>query len=254
MTHQDYFSYLPETSQDERRRTWPTRPPLPPRKTSMAHNAAMRDIIRPWAEIPNTPPSCRTVSYSSWSRFSASGTSTPNGELKASRLCTPHGASPSYSPPAGEWTYLGAEQPLHCGKPVVQRSRHRRQQSAQSSGTCPSLSSTASSRTEATEPIDFQRQHIKRVSTSSLLTQSFTASYPRASPGKGAGETTPTGMQGLAARLGLDTLNCEDLPSAFDSDDEDEDEFEMEGVMHNTGKAGPRDGNAHRAEGHKVVR
>ncbi|KAJ4322273.1 hypothetical protein N0V94_002503 [Neodidymelliopsis sp. IMI 364377] len=60
----------------------------------------MREIIRPWAEMPSTPPSCKTVSFSSWSRFTASGTSTPTGELKASKLCANYGTSPAYNPPA----------------------------------------------------------------------------------------------------------------------------------------------------------
>lgn len=211
-------------SANESRSRMSTRPALPERKSLRA----MHDIIPPWAEMPATPPSCRTVSYSRWSRFTTSGSSTPTGELKASKLCTNRGTSPTYNPPAKEWTYLGAEQLLRCGKPEAQRSRHRRQQSAQqysqqSSGTCPSLSSTASttaSSSSQTEPMDFRRRDVQRASTSSQLTESF-----KASPAKG-GPEQPPGMLGLMARLGLDAADCEELPSAFDS--EDEDEIDME--------------------------
>ncbi|KAF1930496.1 uncharacterized protein M421DRAFT_20732, partial [Didymella exigua CBS 183.55] len=187
---------------------------------------AMQDIIPPWAEMPATPPSCRTVSFSRWSRFTTSGSGTPNGELKASKLCINRGTSPTYNPPANEWTYLGAEQPLRCGKPEAQRSRHRRQQSVnqysqQSAETCPSLSSTASttaSSSSQTEPMNFRRRNVQRASTSSQLTESF-----KASPVKGGlDQRQPHGMIGLMARLGLDAADCEELPSAFDSDDEDD--------------------------------
>ncbi|KAF1352856.1 hypothetical protein EJ07DRAFT_68504, partial [Lizonia empirigonia] len=181
----------------------------------------MRDIVAPWAEMPDTPPSCRTVSFSRWSRFTTSGSSTPTGELKASKLCANYGTSPTYNPPANEWTYLGTEQPLRCGKPEVQRSRHRRQQSSrQSSATCPSLSSTASttaSSASQTEPMDFRRRDVKRASTSSQLTTSFKPSLAK------GGQEQPPGMHSLVAKLGLDTLDCDELPSAF-SDSEDEDD------------------------------
>lgn len=228
-------------SANESRSRISTRPALPERKSSRA----MHDIIPPWAEMPATPPSCRTVSYSRWSRFTTSGSSTPTGQLKASKLCTNRGTSPTYNPPAKEWTYLGAEQLLRCGKPEAQRSRHRRQQSAQqysqqSSGTCPSLSSTASttaSSSSQTEPMDFRRRDVQRASTSSQLTESF-----KASPAKG-GPEQPPGMLGLMARLGLDTADCEELPSAFESEDEDEIDMEdlrpMRSAMGNGGRGCP---------------
>ncbi|KAF2623104.1 hypothetical protein BU25DRAFT_414625 [Macroventuria anomochaeta] len=238
MSQQYYFSCYPEMSADERRNTRPARPNLPERKSSRA----MRDIIPPWAEMPATPPSCRSVSFSRWSRFTTSGSSTSTGELKASKLCANHGTSPTYNPPANEWTYLGAEQPLRCGKPEVQRSRHRRQQSAQqssqqSSGTCPSLSSRASTMTSSssqTEPMDFRRRDVQRASTSSQLTESF-----KASPAKG-GQEQPPGMLGVIARLGLNAVDCEGFPSAFDS--EDEDEIDMEDLRPAKPVAGEKGG------------
>ncbi|KAF2993579.1 hypothetical protein E8E13_000116 [Curvularia kusanoi] len=240
MSQQDYFSYRPEMLSDESKSTNPTRPSLPERKSSRT----MHHIIPPWAEMPATPPNCQSVSFSRWSRFTTSASNTPTGELKASRLCTNRGTSPSYNPPANEWTYLGAEQPFHCGRPDVQRSKHRRQQSAQqssqqSTGTCPSLSSTASTATNisssTTEPMDFRRRDVKRASTSSQLTESLATSCKirqsslKGSPNKG-NRDQPLGMQGLMAKLGVDAADCDgdELPSAFDDSEDEDDEIDME--------------------------
>lgn len=253
MPQQDYFSYHPQAPANENRSRISSRPALPERKSSKA----MHDIIPPWAEMPATPPSCRTVSYSRWSRFTASGCSTPNGELKASKLCTNRGTSPTYSPPANEWTYLGVEQPLRCGKPEAQRSRHRRQQSAnqysqQSSGTCPSLSSTATSTASTssqTEPMEFRRRDVQRASMTSQLTESF-----RASPVKGGlDQRQPQGMLGLMAKLGLNAEDCEELPSAFD-DSEDEDEIDMEDLRPAKLAMGKKGGVAHPVAGNAMPR
>jgi hypothetical protein len=94
--------------------------------------------------------------------------------------------------------------------------------------------------------MDFRRQHLKRVSTSSQLTESF---KPLSAKG---GREQPPGMHGLKARLGLNAFDCEELPSAFDS--EDEDGIEMDGLKANTSMAGPENGMGRRAEGHRVVR
>ncbi|KAF3038616.1 hypothetical protein E8E12_002074 [Didymella heteroderae] len=252
MSQQDYFSYNPQMSANEGRSRISTRPALPERKSSRA----MHNIIPPWVEMPATPPSCRTVSYSRWSRFTASGSSTPSGELKASKLCTNRGTSPTYNPPANEWTYLGAEQALRCGKPEAQRSRHRRQQSAnqysqQSAGTCPSLSSTATSTASTssqTEPMDFRRRDVQRASTSSQLTRSF-----KASPVKGGlDQRQPQGMLGMMAKLGLNAEDCEELPSAFDS--EDEDEIDMDDLRPVKPAMGKKGGSAHPVAGGSMAR
>ncbi|KAJ4985608.1 hypothetical protein SVAN01_08883 [Stagonosporopsis vannaccii] len=238
MSQQDYFSYQPATQADEPTSTKSTRPPL-----SAYSSSKMR--IEAWEPMPETPPSCRTVSFSRWSRFTTSATSTPTGELKASKLCLNRGTSPTYNPPANEWTYLGTE--LQCGKPEAQRSRHRRQHSAQqysqqSAGTCPSLSSTASttttSSTSATEPMDFRRRSVQRASTSSQLTQSF-----KASPIKG-GREQPAGMLGLMARLGLDAAEGDELPSAFDSEDEDDGGVNLEDLRLRKSAMGSKPGGA----------
>lgn len=241
MSHQDYFSYQPATLADERRDTKSTRPLLPQRNSS-------RTMISPWEAMPATPPSCRTVSSPRWSRFTTSATSTPTGELKASKLCSNRGTSPTYDPPAKEYIHPSTGLPLQCGKLETQRSRHRRQQSAQqsaqrysqqSSGTCPSLSSTASttttSSTSATEPMDFRRRSVQRASTSSQLTESF-----KASPTKGSRDQPP-GMLGLMARLGLDSAEGDELPSAFDSEDED-DGYDLEGLRPRQSAMGSRSG------------
>ena len=253
MSQQDYFSYNPEMLADEQKPTISARPPLSGRNSSRT----MRDIIPPWAEMPATPPSCRTVSFSRWSRFTTSGANTPTGELKASRLCTNRGTSPSYNPPADEWTYLGSERPFLCGRPEIQRSKTCRQQSTQhssqqSSGTCPSLSSTASTETTsstfATEPMDFRRRNVQRAATSSQLTESLATSSKfrqnsnKASPANG-NRDQPLGMQGLMARLGVNTADCdgEELPSAFDSEDED-DGVDMEDLRPAKSMIGSRGG------------
>jgi hypothetical protein len=261
MSQQDYFSYQPPMFADDRKSTNSTRPSLSQRQSSKT----MQSIIPPWAEMPATPPNCHTVSFSRWSRFTTSTSSTPTGELKASKLCTNRGTSPSYNPPANEWTYLGAEQPFLCGRPQAQRNQHRRQQSVQryshqssqqSSGTCPSLSSTASTATNtsgsATEPMEFRRRDVKRASTSSQLTESLATSYKlrqnslKSSPTKG-NRDQPLGMQGLMARLGVDAADCDgdELPSAFDSEDEDDgvDMEDLRPVKPAMGSKGGRYGN-----------
>jgi hypothetical protein len=63
-----------------------------------------------------------------------------------------------------------------------------------------------------TSPIHFTRQTVKRVNTSSELTRSF----EMMSINK---EKRPT----LAEQFAREGLNCEGLPSAFNSDDEEED-------------------------------
>mgnify|MGYP004502209201 CR=1 FL=1 len=70
--------------------------------------------------------------------------------------------------------------------------------------------------------MDFRRRDVQRASTSSQLTESF-----KASPARG-GQEQPPGMLGLMTRLGLDAVDCEELPSAFDSEDEDDDGIDME--------------------------
>jgi hypothetical protein len=62
-----------------------------------------------------------------------------------------------------------------------------------------------------TEPITFSKQQPKRVSTESQLTSSF----------RSLSTLGTKGLATMAERLGLDSMTCEELPSAFDSDSED---------------------------------
>ncbi|KAF2247359.1 hypothetical protein BU26DRAFT_597243 [Trematosphaeria pertusa] len=198
--------------------TWP---PQHKRTTSAAHNVAMRAIIKPWGGLSYTPPGCQAVSYSSWTRFSASGTGSKSSEdLKASVLWAAQGTTPDYDPPLLERTYLGVDQPLVCGKPNRDRDEerrfHRRNQASTSSW------STASSEygsQAASEPIIFRKEAVKGSTTSSLLTSSFKSTPPPVRIPE-----QPKVTMEMAKEHGLDELSTSQLPSATDSDDEEEDD------------------------------
>lgn len=82
----------------------------------------------------------------------------------------------------------------------------------------------------------FHRRSVQRASTSSQLTESF-----KASPIKG-GRDQPAGMLGLMARLGLDPAESNELPSAFDSDDEDDDGLDLEDLRSGNPAMGSKPG------------
>ncbi|KAF2024051.1 hypothetical protein EK21DRAFT_118155 [Setomelanomma holmii] len=166
------------------------------RNSSPESMSSTRSFLRP--EII-TPPSSRTVSFSHWTRFNTSPISTPTGELKASVLCEASEITPDYDPPVSEWTFLGANQPVFEYQPGVKKSAQRRQKS-------PSSWTAMSSQDEA---ITFEKEPIKRVSTSSQLTASLRSSSLGSNP--------------EANKFGLSGTTCEELPSAFDSDSEGED-------------------------------
>lgn len=64
------------------------------------------------------------------------------------------------------------------------------------------------------DPIHFGKQEPRRVNTSSQLTNAFkTSPIP---------EKQPSQMEAMMKRLGIEGMNCEELPSAFDSESEDE--------------------------------
>jgi hypothetical protein len=202
MAEQSYFSLTPDsiysTSYQQDTATHK-------RSTSAKHRAFMRQLLSAWCPPVDTPPSSRAVSFSSWTHVTDSKPTTPFGELKASELCRGSGTTPTYDPPAHEWTYLGAEQPpLRCGKPSEKRTGRRRQEIDGSWTT----TTSASENGQASAPTTFRKQAVKRVSTESQLTSSLRLT---------------TGKQ-LTSRFGLQGLACEDLPSAFDSDSEDEEE------------------------------
>ncbi|CAO2649761.1 Nn.00g010530.m01.CDS01 [Neocucurbitaria sp. VM-36] len=216
MIEQDCYSLAPELSQFPTS-AFPecgcTRRQQHSKRSSTDSNAALRELLKPWGTLPFTPQSCRAISFSSWTRFTASNTSTtPTGELKASTLCKANGLAPTYNPPASEWTYLGADQPVHAEKPGnMRRGGHRRQRSSASWTTV----SSASDGGEKTEPIQFRKQEVKIVNTSSQLTNSFKMS---AVAGK-----VPSKRETMMKRLGFEGMNCDELPSAFETDSEDED-------------------------------
>jgi hypothetical protein len=151
----------------------------------------------------------RTVSFSSWTRFTTLPISTPTGQLKASVLCKASGLSPSYDPPASEWVYLGVEQPIFTGRPEDMRKFHWRRQQGPGQSSMSSSSSCASIR-KGNEAITFARQPVKRMSTESVISQEVKI---KGFGGMGAGVRTK--------KYGLEGLTCEDLPSAFDDSDDE---------------------------------
>ncbi|KAF2875965.1 hypothetical protein BDV95DRAFT_603347 [Massariosphaeria phaeospora] len=217
------LSFSPATTPFRRCHSWPQQPP---RKTcSQAHNAAMRELMRPWGSLPPTPPGSRAVSFSSWSRFSASTTSSKSSEeMTAATIWGIKGTTPDYNPPPTEWCYLGAEQPLVPGKPQdrptrqqrQQQQQHRRQQSSGSWATASSVS------VSGTAPIVFRKEEVRGAKTSSLLTESLKSGGPcEAQSAAGVlGKQLGVG----AGAGGMARLSASMLPSAFDSDSEDEED------------------------------
>tara|TARA_R110002003_G_scaffold1868_7_gene23622 strand:+ start:272 stop:913 length:642 start_codon:yes stop_codon:yes gene_type:complete len=213
MTPQAYFSARPIAINSHTARTAVQATPRltkHERSTSAESMTSIRSFLRPWCPDINTPPSSRTVSFSSWTRFNATAVNTPPGELKASVLWKASGTTPTYDPPASEWTFLGFNQPVYEFQPFVKKSAHRRQKSSES---WTSTSSTGAGDQAGT--ITFSKQKVKRVSTSSQLT----ASLNSVSPGGSQGAATTT-----ANRFGLGGMTSEDLPSAFESDEEEDEE------------------------------
>ena len=183
------------------------------RKISKEQNAAMREIIKPWAYLPSIPPGCRAVSYSSWTKFSPSSDHTKSkADLSASVLCNSSGTSSDYNPPLFERTYLGVDQPEIAGNPELKpRDIHRRRPNSGSSR--PTASSCPVTGSEA---ITFRKVSVRTVSTSSLLTESL-----RSTPGAGL-QRRDSGFGVIARELKARRLSASMLPSAFDSDSEDD--------------------------------
>lgn len=98
--------------------------------------------------------------------------------------------------------------------------------------------------------MDFRRRNVQRASTSSQLTESFKASPVKS----GLEQRQPQGMLGLMARLGLDAADCEELPSAFDSEDEDEDEIDMEDLRPMKSAMGKKGDGGYPVTGDRTVR
>lgn len=186
------------------------------RSPSSTSNATLRELMQSWAGPSSTPPGCRTVSFSKWTRFTTSVADTlPAGKLKASILCKDRGTSASYDPPADEWTYLGVDQPANpAGSARMQR---RKQQWQDNSATWsrPSGTDAVSSPTMA---LQFGRQQLKWANITSQLTALMKASYSEDSRANAQGSSI------RILRLAFEGITCEDLPSAFDSDSEEGDE------------------------------
>lgn len=180
------------------------------RTSSVSSNATLRELLRRTISDTPTPPGCRTISFSHWTRFSTSSDCTPPGELKASSLCNASGLASCYDPPASEWAYLGADQP------VVLANKVRRKKVNRSSSACSTNSSlsTASSYScdSIPEAISFQKKAVSPVNTASALTLSLRMS--------GMNQMVP--QQPIKKMSYLRNLNFENLPSAFDSDSDDD--------------------------------
>lgn len=194
--------------------------PLHKRKASAEHNAAMRDLMKPWGSIAPSPPGCRSIMYSSWSRFNAGNISSKSSDdLKASILWAGTGTTPDFNPPVLERTYLGVvqEKPGKPGKPrgvQGRRRSHRKQSDLRNSWS--TLSSGSDAEVED-DRVTFKRQAIKSVSTSSLISSSLRRSQR---------VVTPEGvnpMRKFAETFGVEFSDPSMLPSAF-SDSEDEGE------------------------------
>jgi hypothetical protein len=210
MFAQDYLSFAPESLFSTGARDNTTNPPSHARKTSAASNGSLRDFLGPCY----APPGCRTVSFSSWNRITTTPSSpAPTGALKASDLCQDRGTSAFYDPPASEWCYLGADQ--QTDNPKLERLRQnillRRQAKPPRHRGSNSSWKTVSEQGEEdarSEPIQFTKHPLKRVNTRSQLTRSLSVVMGNEEK-----------MMTLVGRLGLEGMTCEELPSAFDSDD-----------------------------------
>ncbi|KAF1916433.1 hypothetical protein BDU57DRAFT_516559 [Ampelomyces quisqualis] len=166
-------------------------------------------MILPAALGADTCPERHAVRFSHWTRFSASPAK-PKGQLKASLLCKETGTRSSYNPPASEWVYLGSDQAAVQEQTEIRMAwREWKRQNGPGES---SRSSSSSSLAMANERIAFGKQPVKRPSIQSQLTKSLL--------------TAALGNQDMATartnRYGLGGLRSEDLPSAFDSDDEDD--------------------------------
>jgi hypothetical protein len=218
MFTQDYLSFSPESLFSVGACDNTTNPPQHTRKISAASNTCLREFLDPCY----APPSCRTVSFSSWNGFTA--TPAPpalSGALKASDLCKDRGMIAAYDPPAGEWCYLGADQPTN--DPRLERLRQniklqRQPKLPRHRGSNSSWKTVSEQGEEGAkpEPIDFVKSPLKHVNTHSQLTKSL-------SVGIGKEEK----MKTLVERLRLEGMTCEELPSAFDVTDDEEELREM---------------------------
>jgi hypothetical protein len=169
-------------------------------------------FLPPSATGAESSPSRRAISFSHWTHFTAIPFNTPPGQLKASLLCKASGTAVRYNPPASEWTYLGADQPviLQAPEPRMAWREWSRQKAPRSSS--PLSQSSTSSSSEAGETFEFHKQTVKQLCNKSQLTSSIM----KASNGE------HIALVSTANKFGLEGLSCAELPSAFDSDEEED--------------------------------
>lgn len=212
MFSQDCFPYEPESGLCIHQRD-STQFFLLGCKTSSSSNVYLRELLGPTINLPAMPRSCRAIGLPHWSGFStAPERIAPPGELKASDLLRDRGMTPTYNPPAGEWCYLGADQPKPIVQPVkfrVHDHRERRRGTDMSWMKVSEQDEDARPKT-STAPIQFFRQAPRRVNTSSELTASFET------------RSMEKRRLTLAEEFASEGLDCTELPSTFDSDDEEE--------------------------------
>ncbi|KAI4636339.1 hypothetical protein J4E83_001293 [Alternaria metachromatica] len=215
MFAQEYIPFATGTapSTDERGIPQPTHLA---RKASSASSAFLRELLGPEMALSIMPPGCRTIAFSQWGGFTAAPEQvTPTGELKASDLYMDRGMTSTFNPPTSEWCYLGVNQPKPDPRYNVQPIpdlRKRKRNSSTSIATVSEQGDQGARPKPTASPVRFTRQTLKRVNTNSELTRSFELVSIKE-------EKKPT----LAEKFAFEGLNCEDLPSAFDSDDEEED-------------------------------
>jgi hypothetical protein len=168
---------------------------------SSSTSVPQRIYLRPSTADGDHSPCRRSISFSTWTHFTASGAPSAPGSLKASVLWKASGTKSTYDPPASEWAYLGVEQEIYIGKPPVERRRKTAR---------PSRAEGLSGESKAMAGISFNKQPINKTSTMSQLTKGI--------------ELGMLAIPSMAKIYGLEGYKPDDLPSTFD-DSDDDDEF-----------------------------
>ncbi|KAF2656999.1 hypothetical protein K491DRAFT_777567 [Lophiostoma macrostomum CBS 122681] len=234
-----YTSFSHTIPHSPRKPTSPTLTPTP--------SSTLRALLLPSHALPSTlsPPSCRAIMASSWSRFSSSPSSSKCGaDLKASVLWEAKGTTRDFNPPLLERVYLGsdqesAEEEAEVGslsaEEITQVAEKQMEKGKKEIGYCKPRRAesdpdarSGSWTTLSEEPgeilgnacLEFKRQPIRRAMTSSLLT----ASFGEEGKGSSRSRSRETPSMFFARSYSREELCSSMLPSAFDSDSEDEDE------------------------------
>jgi hypothetical protein len=206
------------------------RPPMHRRKSSVEHNLAMRQIIKPWGGLSESPPGCQSVMYSSWSRFTASEHSTKSSqEMKASVLWAGSGTSPDFNPPINERVHLGVDhaKAIQPGSPeqekqkLPQRPRYQRRPFIRTQSRLSTCSWSCDASHPRTDSMTFAKQPVKSASTNSLLTMKINEKKKQESEAQE--QNNPIGV--LSRISDTANLSSSMLPSAWESDSEDGDDW-----------------------------